>query len=128
MKSATKTMYTIGRIFTILEAVFSCFMVVLGIVAIAANQEVFRQAMADGYSKFESPEAVRAFGIAMLVCAFIAFVVQVVVLLLAKRARKAVEENEKDTKPHIIMIVIGVFSNVFYILGGAFGLAAIDKK
>ena len=128
MKSATKTMYTIGRIFTLFEVVGSAIMAILGIVAMAASEEVYREAVADGYTKFENPAAVKAFGIAMLVCALITLIVQIVVLVLAKNARKAVEENEKDTKPHIVMIVIGVFSNIFYILGGAFGIASADKK
>ena len=125
MKSATKTMYLIGKIFTIIEAIGSCIAAVLGVVAIAANKEVYRQAIADGYSKFESPAQVREFGIALLVGALVVFIIQLVVLALAKRARKATEKDEKDTKPHVVMIVIGVFSNVFYLLGGVFGVIAI---
>lgn len=128
MKSATKTMYVIGKIFTIIELVCAALCAILGVVAIAASTEVYNQAIADGYSKFESPAHVKAAGITMLVVMLITIAVQIVVLVLAKRARKSLEKDEKNTTPHIVMIVVGVFSNVFYLLGGVFGVLTTSDK
>ena len=120
-------MYLIGKIFTIIEAIGCCIASILGIVAIVAKDDVYKQAIADGYSDFKSPEHVRALGVTLLVGALVALVIQIVVLILAKRANKAIEKDDKNNKPHIVMIVIGVFSNIFYLLGGVFGVISADE-
>ncbi|MBP5651114.1 MAG: hypothetical protein J6X00_00365 [Clostridia bacterium] len=128
MKSATKTMYLIGKIFTIIEMVCAAICSIFAIIAISASQDVYNQAISDGYSTFESPAHVKAVGITMLVVMLLVIAVQIVVLVLAKRARKSIEKDEKNTTPHIVMIVVGVFSNIFYLLGGVFGVLTTGDK
>ena len=128
MKNATKIMHTIGKIFTIIEIVGAVILAVLGIVCVANSTDVYAQLIADGYSHFQSPEQVKAAGIMMIVVGAIIAAVEIVVLCLATRAQKAIAKNEKTTTPHIVMIVVGVFSNVFYLLGGVFGVLSVEEK
>ena len=110
-------MYIIGRIANIVEIVLCALMFIPGIILIAA---------ADFFAENEEADAVvfRGVGIGFLVGFGIALLVLVIVLILATRASKALNNDTKERAPHITMIVIGVFGDILYTLGGIFGLIA----
>lgn len=113
MKFASKVMYLIGRIFNIIELVCGIIFIVFGVLNMV------------GVIGAEDKTAQAALGITYLVIGIIITVIALIVLGLSKKASKALNNNIVENKPHIIMIVIGVLSeNVFYILGGIFGLIA----
>ena len=114
MRNASKTMYEIARIFTF---------VLLGLVALLITLETI----------FMIVDIVKdnpfAGHITKIVGYSVWFVFICVMIILASKAIKDIVKNEKENSPHIIMIVAGAISgNVFYLLGGIFGLIAIGQE
>ena len=57
-----------------------------------------------------------------------ALVLSIVTLVLANNATRALDNGIKENAPHIVMIVIGVLGDIFYLLGGIFGLVAENTE
>ena len=127
MKSASRIMYTIGRVFNIINLVISVLVLVLGIVAVAIPADVAAEAVKQGATKYNTPEAARNVGIALMVIAVLTFAWYLVVYLFAKRASKAINGDLTEKKPHIIMIIFGALGDMFYLLGGIFGLVVTEQ-
>ena len=117
MGKASKIMYTIGRIFNIVGIVISAIVLLLGMIfTIIGGVE---------NAADDNTAALLASGLSMLVSGIICLAIEIVVFVLASKASKALENNTTENKPHIIMIVVGaVGSDIFYLLGGIFGLVA----
>lgn len=126
MKKASSIMYLLGRIFEIFEIVASAFMVFVGIVAATRSEEVYQNIIEAGTTDITGPAQVKQVGISLLVGAVVAIVVGVVVLTLLAYAKRAVEEGKPAKKLHVAMIVFGVCTNLFILLGGAFALGASE--
>ena len=114
MGNASKLMYKIGRIFNligiILFAILTAVAVILLIVAAASGEGV---GGAVGY----------------LIWMIIYLVIYIVVYKLAGNALNSIGDGKDNKKPHIIMIVVGAISqDVFYLLGGIFGLIAESQE
>ena len=77
--------------------------------------------------KINSPAEVMHMGVTLIIGAAVAFIVALIVFCFAKKASKALGENPNDTTPHTIMLVIGVFGDVFYFLGGLFALLNVGE-
>ena len=124
MKSASRVMYIIGKVFNIIEMVLTPFIVVLGALCIAYKSEVFNKLVEDHLTTLTSAEQVKYLGISLIIFGVIALIISVVIFLLAKRASNSLKTNDKNTTPHVIMLVIGIFGDIFYFLAGLFGLAS----
>ena len=77
-----------------------------------------------GKEKVFSVGEVRQLGLIFIIISAIAVVICFVVLIIASIAKKKLDNEKKDLLPHIVMIVIGVFGDIFYLLGGVFGIVA----
>lgn len=119
MKNASKTMYTIGRVVNIIEIILCALMFIPGIILIAGADLI-----ADGGEDAADAAAIRGVGIGLLIGFGIALLVLIIVIILATRASKALNNDKTERAPHIVMIIIGVFGDVLYTLGGIFGLIA----
>ena len=127
MKQASQVLYTIGKVFNIIGIVVTSLLLILPIIMIAMPQELYNQQVALDTNKL-SVEQIKALGVGLLIGLIIAIVVLVVVLCLANYASKKLKNDTKDTAPHIIMIVIGVFGSLLYLIGGILGLAAESEE
>ena len=113
MRNASRTMYQIGRIFSFIllgiAALLTVIFTILMIVDLANGNGLHYLGNIIGY---------------VLWLALI-----IVVIILATNAIKNTEEDSKNNTPHIIMIVFGAISgDVFYLLGGIFGLIANSQE
>lgn len=109
MKNASKTMYRIGRLFNFIFLGLGALLFVLGLIIIIAADDA--EGKATGTSCL-------SIGVFYLVTAIIA-------LILSGKALRAIGDGKENRKPHIIMIVIGaISSDIFYLLGGIFGIIA----
>lgn len=113
MRNASKTMYKIGRIFNFvllgLAALLIVIYTILMIVHLANNEGLWYLGTIIGLT--------------------IWLAIIIVTIIFATRAIKAIDEDEKNNAPHITMIVFGAISgDVFYLLGGIFGLIAISQE
>ena len=123
MSSASKIMYTIGRIFNIIAIVVTIIIVIIGIVGLAAPDK-----LAGASEDLPDANAARAYGLVCLITGAILLVVYSIVCAIAGYARRALNNGKKDKAPHILMIIIGVFGDIFYLLGGIFGLVAEGQE
>ncbi|MBQ7579125.1 MAG: hypothetical protein IJT25_01150 [Clostridia bacterium] len=128
MKNATKVMYTIGRVFNVIGIVCSALLLVFSILVMIDSQNVFNQLIADGVTRFSDAKAIYNVGIAMLVWACIYLIVEIVIYTLAKKAQKSIAQNSANTTPHIVMLIIGIFGDIFYLIGGIFGVIAAGNN
>ncbi len=127
MKQASQVLYTIGRIFNIIGIVVTTLCLILPIMMMSIPEELAKQQKAIDGNQL-SAEQIRVLGIGVLVGLIIAIIVLVVVLCLAIYASKKLKNETKDTAPHIIMIVIGIFGSLLYLIGGVLGLAAESEQ
>ena len=119
MKSASKVMYTIGRVFNIIAIVLFAILLIFGIVFAATPDKIVELS-----EDFAEADAARAYGVTLIIVAAIFLIIYSVICGLAGHARKALNNGRTDKAPHIIMIIVGVFGDIFYLLGGIFGLVA----
>ena len=127
MKDASKIMYTIGKVFNIIGIVLTALLIVLPIIMIAMPEEVYNQQKATDMNRM-TVEQIKVFGVGLLIGIIIAVVVLIVSLCLATYAKKRLDNNTKDTVPHVIMIILGVFGSIFYLIGGILGLVAEENE
>ena len=123
MKTASKIMYTIGRIFNIIAIIACVILIVVGIVAMVAPGK-----LAEASEDITTPDEAKAMGMTILITGAVLFVVYTVICALAGHARKALNNNKTENAPHIIMIIVGIFGDIFYLLGGIFGLVGEHTK
>ena len=124
MKVASKIMYTIGKVINIIEIILHMIIITAGILIINLAEKIFEsQSNPNKYSVDE----IRNVGTLLLVIGIVFLIVAIVILVLASIAQSKLDNNKKDNAPHIVMIVIGVFGDIFYLLGGVFGLVAEEQ-
>ncbi len=124
MKVASKIMYTIGKVINIIEIILHMIIITAGILIINLAEKIFEsQSNPNKYSVDE----IRNAGTLLLVIGIVFLIVAIVILVLASIAQSKLDNNKKDNAPHIVMIVIGVFGDIFYLLGGVFGLVAEEQ-
>lgn len=115
MERASRIMYTIANIFTWIIVLFSIAGIVFSILSIA-----------DVFNIFENLPQIRGieYGVASLVYFIIVLLVGIVTITLVRIAKGKNTSKGWD----ILFIVLGVLgSNIFYILGGIFGVIAPRK-
>lgn len=117
MRNASRVMYKIGRIFSfVLLALFAVLFVVYSILLVVH--------IIQGVDA-----AVIGADIGTMIWALIWTGLVIVLIILATRAIKNMEEDAKANGPHIVMIVFGAITgDIFYLLGGIFGLIAIGQE
>ena len=124
MKKASQILYTIGKVFNVIEIIGFALMIVAGIVAL-----VFPEAdMIEQAASWLNMGAVTATGIGMIVAGAIGLIVSAIVLYFANRATKSLYNGVNDTVPHVIMIVVGFFGVIFYMIGGIVALVAENTQ
>ncbi|MBR6071475.1 MAG: hypothetical protein IKP77_01415 [Acholeplasmatales bacterium] len=123
MKDASRIMYTIGKVFSVIEIVISSIMLLAGILCRVFSVEIYNEQKGRSFTL----DDVKALSTSLIVIASISLIIVFIVLILANNAQKKLKNNKKDIAPHIIMIVIGVFGDIFYLLGGVFGIVAENE-
>lgn len=117
MKQATKALYSIGNIFNLIAIIM---LIVLGLLTILGANVI--EDVPDGYDM--SLEEYRSTAIILGVIMLIIDALYIVVYVFAIKAKKTVDNNLQESKPHIIMIILGLLGqNLFYLIGGMLGLA-----
>ena len=81
-----------------------------------------------GEGMAESAEKALSLGIAAVVGCLIALAICILELILLNKATDQLKSDNKNTMPHIVMIVLGVLGgDIFYLLGGIFGVVHASK-
>ena len=116
MGNASKTMYHIGRIFNFIGIFVSALLVVIGLIIGIAGSVAGEGWAASGWSLFST-------------FLFWYLPVYIVMYILSGKALNSINDGANNKTPHIIMIVCGALSqDIFYLLGGIFGLIAESQE
>lgn len=121
MKSAAKIFYLIGFIFNILALVIGILLLVLLAVSVNNAEIIARVVTQTGYGE----QLVREMILALIITLSIALLLDIIAIILTLKARKDLIDNNGKLSTHIILLVGGVLTgNLFYLLGGIFGVSA----
>ena len=121
MKEASKIMYVIGKVFNIIGIFLYGILIAFGIIVRQFAKEIYeRRTPGATYTEAD----VRIVGTTLMVIGIVAIIITLIILILASVAKSKLDNNRKDIAPHVLMIVIGVFGDLFYLLGGIFGIVA----
>ncbi len=129
MKNASKTMFNVGHIVTIIYLILGALLAVIGIITLIIGASTLAIAAGDAEAEHAAAAAMGAAG--GLIGWGLYFVITSIVclVLVGKAKRELADESKSNKKPFIVTIVVGaIASNPFYILGGIFGLIAEGQQ
>ena len=121
MKTACRVMYILGTIFNIVALVLALLGIAGGVTYLVIPDKI---AAEQGIAV----EVVKQTGMSALIAAIVWTVIELLVLIFALIARKAINNKKKDIWPHVVMIVVGAIGDLFFLLGGIFGLVAESQE
>lgn len=117
MKKASKVMYIIALVLTIIGLILAIFLDISGVLAMTGQTS--GQAPDATMTWAQAGALVLGFGIYLTIDC----IISIIFLVWAKKS-----VGKGTTLPHILAIVIGVLGgDVFLILGGIFGILAIKQ-
>ena len=124
MKNASRILYIVGIVINILGILFTVIGLIIFAIA-AFNQDVISQVAHD----IARPDSlVKNLCLAAFIVSLIELVVQGLVLAIAFRAIRNLKKDNGNIASHVMLIVLGVVGfDLFYFLGGIFGVAAANE-
>ena len=109
MKTASRVMYIIARIFLVIEIVYFVVALVLGIVGVAT-------------SKTDLP-SIGVAGVGGIVFSAIMILICLIVFAITSKALRDLRTGKKSG--HVLCLILGILSlDIFFILGSIFGLVS----
>lgn len=129
MKNASKTMFNVGHIVTIIYLILGALLAVIGIVFLIVGLSTLAIAAGDAEGEAAAAAALGAAGGLLGWGLYFVITSIVCLVLIGKAKRELADESKSNKKPFIVTIVVGaIASNPFYILGGIFGLIAEGQQ
>ncbi len=129
MKTATKVMYVIGLILTIIAAIVEAvYSFIFGFAM--GNADVLNELVKQDPSTYKDVATAQSLMTVLFVFVLVAFIIDIIGIFIGvKGIKKANDDTPKQNGFHIAAIVFGVLSvEIFYILGGIFGLVNENEK
>ena len=121
MKSASQVFYTVGFIFVILGLIFETLFLIVAAMGIGNPEIIAKVAQETGNGEALVKDALMMATILLA----ISVAINIAVLVLTIIAKKDLKANNGKLSTHIILLIGGIFAiNLFYLLGGIFGLVA----
>lgn len=126
MKSVSKIMYTIGLVTNII-AVFGLIAASMAVATVKSNAD-FIERIVQEYPQLTAEIVTSALGMLFTIL-IIALVIELLVIILGVFGIKNANSDKPNQSTfHILAIVFGLISaEVFYLLGGIFGLVAKNE-
>ena len=124
MKSASKIFYMIGFVFNVIAIIFGGLLLAFSIMGLT-DHELFLKIVAEVN---RGEQLVRDSLILIIVLLSIELVLDIIFLVIILRARKNLNEGNGKLSTHVVLLIAGILaSNLFYLLGGVFGLVAASS-
>ena len=124
MKSASKIFYMIGFVFNVIAIIFGGLLLAFSIMGLT-DHELFLKIVAEVN---RGEQLVRDSLILIIVLLSIELVLDIIFLVIILRARKNLNEGNGKLSTHVVLLIAGILaSNLFYLLGGVFGLVAANS-
>ncbi len=116
MKKASRIMYIIATVFAAISLVTGIILAIIGGAGLALQNDPNMSGVSA-----QDCQLVLTWGIIIAVFA-------IVDILIGTFGRRAAAKKKGGNAPHIVAIVIGILGlNIFFILGGAFGIAGAKE-
>lgn len=128
MNDTSKTFYKVGNVFNIIKIVLSIIMSGLLFLARAHTDADLaynfnKEQYGNDYEDWLSVSEVKSLFLTFAILFIILAVILVVIHVFAKKAKKDLDSTNPNKNLHIVVIVLGIFTNsLFYILGAIFGI------
>lgn len=124
MKSASQIFYTIGFVFVILGLIFETLFLIVAAIGTGNAEVIAKVAQETGYGQALIKDALMMATILFAV----SVAINIAVLVLTIIAKKDLKDNSGKLSTHIILLISGIFAiNLFYLLGGIFGITAANE-
>ena len=124
MKSASKIFYMIGFVFNVIAIIFGGLLLAFSIMGLT-DHELFLKIVAEVN---RGEQLVRDSLILIIILLSIELVLDIIFLVIILRARKNLNEGNGKLSTHVVLLIAGILaSNLFYLLGGVFGLVAASS-
>ena len=121
MKSASKLLYAIGFVFNIIGLVIIALFITLCGVALGSAEIVAKVAEESQHSVELTQQVLLTFVIVLSVV----FVIHFIILFMVANAKKHLDNKTGKVSPHLVLLLLGILDcNLFYLLGGIFGMVA----
>ena len=122
MSKANRIMYLIGLIFNVLEIVTLLVGAFALALAIGASDELFSKLPEDIKTQFADAAAFKSWLITGCVACIFGLLISVTILVLSRVSKKAQETGVHAKGWSIVILILGVFNNLFYFVAGILGL------
>lgn len=122
MSKANRIMYLIGLIFNVLEIVTLLVGAFALALAIGASDELFSKLPEDIKTQFADAAAFKSWLITGCVACVFGLLISVTILVLSRVSKKAQETGVHAKGWSIVILILGVFNNLFYFVAGILGL------
>ena len=122
MGKASKSLYTIGKIVNIIMLVLTTIGVIVGVLAMVFKNNIAESALMSGLYMLNSVNGIHFTALSMVITSGVMLALNILYLALAGWAQSAIGNGRVDVTPHVSMIVVRELGNVFYLLGGIFGI------
>ncbi len=127
MSKTVKTLYKIGLVVSIVLIAFSVLAITFSIVCLSLKDTIAKKALESGISLIDNKKEIEFYSIILLIGAILLLLFKIAILILAIKQKKHLDNGAKGTWPYIVLIVIGVLGNFFFVLCGIFGSIEQEK-
>lgn len=123
MKTVSKIMYIIGMISVVLTLILGITGIIIFAIGLA-NPE-FAAKLTESMENAGAPAAIMGAGLGLFIYLAVA---SLIVLSLSVRAIKNLNRGNGRVGTHILLLIGGIFCwDIFYVLGGIFGIIGASK-
>ncbi len=124
MKSASQVFYTIGFVFVIIGLIFETLFLILTAIGTGNAEVIAKIAQETGNGEALVKDAL----ILATILLAVSVAIYIAVIVLTIIAKKDLKDNNGKLSTHLILLIGGIFAfNLFYLLGGIFGITAANE-
>ena len=122
MKNASRILYKVGKVFSIIGIVFAALAICACVCGLFMKDASYQWFVDEGITEITSIEEMVGLFVGIIFACAIAIAIEVVRLMFVGKAIAALDTTEK--KPHIVLLVLSVVADtsIFYLLASIFGL------
>ena len=122
MKNASRILYKVGKVFSIISIVFCALAIVGCVCGLFMKDAAYQWFVNEGITEISSIEEMIGLFVGVMFACAVAIAIEIVRLIFVGKAIAALGTAEK--KPHIVLLVLSVVADtsIFYLLASIFGL------
>ena len=124
MKKAAIILNRIGKVFSVINFVVSAGLVAIGILCFVSPETIDKIIIESG-EQLPTGLTITGLGVAAIFLAVYTVVLEAITFCLAGKCNARLINGGKVKGLLVAVLVLGIFTNLFYLLGGIFGLVSL---